>query len=422
MFKFHKKLFSENHKSFYSDLDVEILDECRTVVPFGSFKHLLDDVEKCSIDTRKAFSKAGSDIVKVPVFKEFDVWKPYGDKADVNRFGDYTLYLVKACQGNIFFDKKFNLVYGKHLKQLISRGVVMKMLFYKKPSNIHKVKYKKAIDELYSANISDDKLEDNTIKKTLANIAFGLLERSYNRKSVSRMFDGIKEALYRQKKYGGKIYVMDEVEMEIRREWKTLNVDFDDEYDCRIENDPEGDTYLVNKLNGDKIDKIYEYKIDDKIHYVKDDDPNRSIEVIGKKNKYYIVSTSGERKLMDGFRYMKELLLQNHNFHMYDSYEKLNANNINVYAVKSDAFHIAKKDIRKAKKVLDFYDGIGGWRVESNKVSPIPQRYSWRHNEIPKIPVYKSEREEVEDEWDTEAICKKIINKKEDDVKSKVCR
>ena len=102
MFKFHKKLFSENHKSYYTDLDVEILDECRTIVPFGSFKHLNDSVEKCSIDTRKAFSKANSDIVKVPVFKEFDIWKPYGDKSDVNRFGDYTLYLVKACQGNIF--------------------------------------------------------------------------------------------------------------------------------------------------------------------------------------------------------------------------------------------------------------------------------------------------------------------------------
>ena len=95
----------------------------------------------------------------MPVFKEFDVWKPYCD--DVNRFGDYTLYLVKACQGNIFFNKKFNLVYRKHLKQLISRGVVVKILFYKKPSHIHKVKYKKAIDDLYNANISDNKLEDN---------------------------------------------------------------------------------------------------------------------------------------------------------------------------------------------------------------------------------------------------------------------
>ena len=101
----------------------------------------------------------------MPVFNEFDVWKPYGDKSDVNRFGDYTLYLAKACQGNIFFNKKFNLVYGKHLKQLISRGVVVKILFYKKPSHLHKVKYKRAIDDLYRANMSDDKEEDNKIKK-----------------------------------------------------------------------------------------------------------------------------------------------------------------------------------------------------------------------------------------------------------------
>ena len=92
---------------------------------------------------------------------------------------------------------------------------------------------------------------------------------------------------------------------------------------------------------------------------------------------------------------------------MYDSYEKLKANNINVYAVKSDAFHIAQKDVRKAKKVLNFGCEIGSWRVESNKVNYISQRYSWRHNEIPAIPVYKSEREEVECEWDVEAIWKK---------------
>ena len=47
---------------------------------------------------------------------------------------------------------------------------------------------------------------------------------------------------------------------------------------------------------------------------------------------------------------------------------------------------------------------------------------SWRHNEIPTVPVYKSEREEVEDAWDVEAICKKNHQKKEDYVKSKICR
>ena len=48
-----------------------------------------------------------------------------------------------------------------------------------------KLKYKKAIDELYKGNMSDDKFEDNKIKKTLANVAFGLLEKSFNRKTVS---------------------------------------------------------------------------------------------------------------------------------------------------------------------------------------------------------------------------------------------
>jgi hypothetical protein len=35
--------------------------------------------------------------------------------------------------------------------------------------------------------------------KTIANVAFGLLEKSYNRKMVSRIFDNLKEALRHQK-------------------------------------------------------------------------------------------------------------------------------------------------------------------------------------------------------------------------------
>ena len=49
---------------------------------------------------------------------------------------------------------------------------------------------------------------------------------------------------------------------------------------------------------------------------------------------------------------------------MYETFEKLKANSIKVFAVKTDAFHIAKKDVRKAKKLLDFHNDIGGWRVE----------------------------------------------------------
>ena len=80
---------------------------------------------------------------------------------------------------HLFFNKKDNLVYGKHLKELIKRGVAMKILFYKVPSYIHRVKYKKVVEDLYKTVISDDKFENQTILKTIANVAFGLLEKSY---------------------------------------------------------------------------------------------------------------------------------------------------------------------------------------------------------------------------------------------------
>ena len=38
------------------------------------------------------------------------------------------------------------MVYVKHLKKLIKRAVAMKILFYKVPSYIHRVKYKKAVE------------------------------------------------------------------------------------------------------------------------------------------------------------------------------------------------------------------------------------------------------------------------------------
>ena len=45
--------------------------------------------------------------------------------------------------------------------------------------------------------------------------------------------------------------------------------------------------------------------------------------------------------------------------------------------------------------------------------------YHWQNNNIPQIPVYKTERIETPDEWDTEAIAKQIIEKKQVMIRSK---
>ena len=121
MFKFNKNFFCEAHKSYYNETDVKILDECRTIIPNGQFNNkiclntfnTIDEIDNC-----KAFTKSASEIVKNPVYSEFDVWKPYCGKSDVFNMNDLVLYMVKPCRGNIFFNKKHCLVYGKYLKIL----------------------------------------------------------------------------------------------------------------------------------------------------------------------------------------------------------------------------------------------------------------------------------------------------------------
>ena len=147
----------------------------------------------------------------------------------------------------------------------------------------------------------------------------------------------------------------------------------------------------------------FEYKVvDGKTLYCEKDlitgkaETKREVKQV--RSKYYIVSISDQRQITNGFRHRKELLLQNHNFSMYEAFEKLKENDVKVYAVKTDAFHIAKKDMKKARKLVEFGSEIGQSRV--------------KQNEIPGMPVYKNERLEVEGEWNVEKICKDIVRKR----------
>ncbi len=57
----------------------------------------------------------------------------------------------------------------------------VEILAFKKPSSIILVYYKKILQELYSQEISSSYDENTAIRKTIANISFGLLEKSCNR-------------------------------------------------------------------------------------------------------------------------------------------------------------------------------------------------------------------------------------------------
>ena len=366
MFNFNKAMFKENHKSKYSEVDVKILDECRTIVPNGYFNQDVKMKHLREVDENKAFTNAGGKIKEIPVFNEFDIWKKYMGE-NINKLHCLTLYLVEVDKGNIFFNKKFNLVYGKFLMKLLNKNVEIKIHYYKQPSKIMKVNYTKIIDALWKAKISEDEIIDKQCKKNIANINFGLLEKSSNKGQISKIFNSLREACYYQHLYGGKIYAISQEEEEL------------------IEDD-----------NGAYID-------------TKD---------VG--NTYYILNVSDSKQLLNGFRYVKELLLQYRNITMYEAFETMKENNVRVYSVKSDAFTIHSDDLDKVagykflqkwqKGCMDVGTAIGQWKIQEGKTINFPaDEYKFKFNELIEIPELKNENIFIEDEWDSESICKKIL-------------
>ena len=373
MFIFNKKLFSSSHMSQYDDVDIEILDECRTVVPLGYLDKNVDVKNLVEIDRSKAFTWAFNQISKIPIFNAFDSWKAWDGTLDINKLSSLTLYKVEVSKGNMFFNKKFNIIYGKFLRKMDLSNI--KIIYYKIPSYIHKVNYKSIVDELWETQLGDNDDDDKQIKKKIANINFGMLEKSNNTAQRSVIFNSLKEACHYQRKHGGRIYALEE-ETCIRK-----MVDLDEETD---EEEEEEDKTTFGET-------------------------------------YYVLNTTDRKTLVNGFRYIKELLLQYHNYAMYEAYTKLEEKGVKVYSVKSDAFTIHQDNLSKVRPnpnhfiksyregILNFEDAIGNWRVSTSRINYPTEKYKFKYNKLIQIPLQENEALDVVDEWDTETICKQII-------------
>ena len=362
MHEFNKALFNPLHKSYYNEIDIQILKECRTIPQVGELnkfykvfnqrtnKHdnyaFMPDATT-EIDVRKAYTHAFNQITEIPVFNQFDIWKQFNYKThDYSKFHELTLFLVKPKKQALFFNKIHCLVYHKFLKHYADK---CEILYYKEPSRVHKVNYTNLIKKLWATEISDHFPEDAKIKKLIANVNFGLLEKCTNKSSKSFAFDGLREALYYQQQVGGKI----------------------------------------NKIIG------YDLESDKELD-----------------RKYYCLTVTDRVALRNGYTYIKELLLQYHNHKMQEDYNKLIDNGIDVWSVKTDAFVIRHEHLSKAKKAITFNNNIGGWRHEKGKrIAPPSEKHKMNENTIPTIPEYTNETLEIKDEWDTESIAKQITEK-----------
>ena len=142
--------------------------------------------------------------------------------------------------------------------------VKIRILYYKQPSRTYECNYKEIINELWKHEISSNSDLDKTIKKLIANINFGLLEKGGSTSQKSMVFKHLKEAVNYQTEYGGKIHKLTDVEVE-----------------------------CIETKSEDSL-KMNEYE--------------------SEAESYYILNLKDKAQLQNGFRYIKELLLQYQNF------------------------------------------------------------------------------------------------------------
>ena len=74
------------------------------------------------------------------------------------------------------------MCYGRFIGKLPD----IKIIAFKRPSFIKKVDYKTIIDELYQMDITDDVEQDIYIKKLVANVNIGLLEKSSSNNAIDK--------------------------------------------------------------------------------------------------------------------------------------------------------------------------------------------------------------------------------------------
>ncbi len=88
----------------------------------------------------------------------------------------------------------------------------MQPIAVKQPSFNKKVDYAKLVDELYETKVSDDEQQDVRIKKLIANVNIGLLEKCFSKKSVGYLFQSYDECKFYQAQHGGTIHSVQTIE------------------------------------------------------------------------------------------------------------------------------------------------------------------------------------------------------------------
>ncbi len=134
--------------------------------------------------------------------------------------------------------------------------------------------------------------------------------------------------------------------------------------------------------------------------------PVISYKFVHQGSPYFILVLKAEKQLRNGFRYVKELLMQGHNFKLMQAYDALTEAGVKMYSVKTDCFTILAECEAKAREVLTFDQGIGSWRVSKTEDIMFPYE-TLTPAELDEIEFkhLSTQQLAVNNEWNTDEMC-----------------
>jgi len=208
-----------------------------------------------------------------------------------------------------------------------------------------------------------------------------MLEKRINKNQKSKIFDTYEDAKFYQCTYGGDINFIKQYESAT---WTAPTNPLDKGLDNTDWWDPDDNTIYKNEL-------------------------------IETGHVLYVLNISAECNLNNGFRYIKELIMQHHNFYLNNCYKILKKNDVEVYTCKTDAFTIPANGLDKAKELLNWENGLGSWRLSKIDEIKFPcedLRLALKDNKLIEITEFKTYPLELttEDEYNVDKLCEYFEN------------
>ena len=212
------------------------------------------------------------------------------------------------------------------------------------------------------------------LKKTIANCSYGMLEKQVNKKVKSKIFDTYEDAKFFQLKYGGDITFIKQYEQTTT--YKEVSI----------------------------LDKG-----------VEEAEMSWQLQMTPTGKCLFILNLSAECSLNNGFRYIKELLLQQHNFYLNKCWKILQEAGVDVYTVKTDSFTIPSSKLEQAEELLNWEAGIGSWRFSRSDDIKYPDADNFlqlKTNTLQPLREHPVRPITLQDEYDMDTICRHFEEKK----------